>query len=371
MAMLRRLFFFCFPSEGSLQEPGVDSIVTNAVLSAQEQSREFVNHAGTAAASASVRDEAAAELQGAKTEISDLPDPDVTNASGASSPASASKTAPGTPPLDTQGFSDSPDKFDQTHAIPEGVSGTGSGPVGDAQSWAEVAAAGMTSFTSESHNILDKVEQKEAVMGEAAAHAAVSTKDSATHALHEAEASAAAAYSVVDNMRSSVADVVSSKGGDAAAAAQSSGTGKLQQSKESATAAITAVKSAGAAAADTVADADTKVTTAAKSTEERGTTAAEEALTQVGVASAALRSEVIKAKATLAPVVAPDMAPETSQSAGEDTADAGGSDQSAGDTPGVVDPAAAAGAGGAATKPKKKSAKKKNSKKKGKNNKSK
>lgn len=185
------------------------------------------------------------------------------------------------------------------------MSGTGSGPVGDAQSWAEVAAAGMTSFTSESHNILDKVEQKEAVMGEAAAHAAVSTKDSATHALHEAEASAAAAYSVVDNMRSSVADVVSSKGGDAAAAAQSSGTGKLQQSKESASAAITAVKSAGAAAADTVADADTKVTAAAKSTEERGTTAAEEALTQVGVASAALRSEVIKAKATLAPVVSP------------------------------------------------------------------
>lgn len=40
--------------------------MTNAVLSAQEQSREFVNHAGTAAASASVRDEAAAELQGVR-----------------------------------------------------------------------------------------------------------------------------------------------------------------------------------------------------------------------------------------------------------------------------------------------------------------
>lgn len=42
----------CFPNKTSLQEPGNDSIVTDAVLSAEEQSRAFVNPAGTAAAAA-------------------------------------------------------------------------------------------------------------------------------------------------------------------------------------------------------------------------------------------------------------------------------------------------------------------------------
>lgn len=369
MAMLRRLFFCCFPSEHSLQEPGFDSIVTNAVLSVQEQSREFLNPAGTAAASASVADaNAAVPLEG-KTEAPDRPLPAASNVSGASSPGSASKAAPGTPPLDTQGFSESSGIFDEATAAAKAMSGTASELLEEAESWAEKAAAGMASFTTESRSFLDKIGHSETTMAETVQAAEADTKDDAAEALHQAESSAAATYSAVDNVRASAAEAVAKAESEATASAQAAGSGKLPQAEESAAAALAAVNSAGTAAVDAVSNAESKVVAAAKSVEQDGISAAEEALAQVDMAETALQSEMTKTKATLAAVVDPDGMPEASQSADEETADAGGSDQSGEEVPGGVDNAA--GAGGGAKKPKKKNAKKKSGKKKGKSSKSK
>lgn len=215
----------------------------------------------------------------------------ILSSAGASSPGSASKTAPGTPPLDTQGFSAPTGIFDKTRAAAKAATESGTELLEDAQSWVESATAGMTSFTAESREFLGVVETEEAAIDEQALKAGASIKEAASDTVHQVEDSVAAA----------VADMQDAS----AAAAESAGTGHLKQVEDSVAEVISAADNKVSAMVDAVADTESKAAAAAQSMGSHSADVVEDALEQVEASSDTIQSEATKAKGTLASVVSP------------------------------------------------------------------
>lgn len=189
------------------------------------------------------------------------------------------------------------------------VTASGSELLEEAQPWVESAAAGITSFTSESRELLGVVEQNEAAIEEKAVQAEASMKQSASATVNQLEEFAATAVAGMDNAIAAAGEAFSHTESESAVsgeiAAESAGTGHLKQAEGSVAEVISAVGDKASATIDAAADAESKAVAAAQTMGERGADAAKDALEQVQASNSTVQSEATKAKATLASVVSP------------------------------------------------------------------